>query len=70
MAAHEFGHMMGLRHSYAYPSANLMYPSAGATAPSKHFINATIKTEGGPPQNAVTELEQSFLGQKTVHDNA
>ncbi len=67
VAAHEFGHMMGLRHSLAFPNINLMNPVVSANAPTRRFINATVPTQGGANQNAVAELVRSFQGQSTVH---
>lgn len=67
-AAHEFGHMLGLRHATSGSLDNLMNTNRNRQTPSSHrFLNASVNTEGGSQQNAFTELTASFRGQRTMN---
>jgi hypothetical protein len=67
-AAHELGHMMGLRHATSGPANNLMVP--GRSRANNHFPNQATYTEGGVAQNAHHELWYSLRGQKTYYQVA
>jgi hypothetical protein len=60
--AHEFGHMLGLRHSLNY-GGDLMNPNLSNSPWADAFSTQNRYTEGGGPQNATNELRNSFYGQ-------
>jgi hypothetical protein len=66
LVAHEFGHMMGLRHTNARASTNLMNPAPSQNSGVRRFINQRVLTEDDTYQNAVAELTASFEGQRDV----
>lgn len=64
-AAHEFGHMLGLRHSLGGYSNDIMNGTQGYSPSRDVFSTYTQRTSGGANQNAVAELQRSFYGQPT-----
>lgn len=66
-AAHEFGHMLGLRHSLGGYSNDIMNGTQGYTPWKDVFSAYTQRTSGGANQNAVAELQRSFSGQPTYY---
>ena len=65
-AAHEFGHMLGLRHSRNVYANDIMNPVQDFSPHNDKFSAVNQYTEGGPVQNAYSELQWSFSGyQKT-----
>jgi hypothetical protein len=67
LAAHEFGHLLGLRHSDAFPDDNLMNPVPSRDPGRRRFIDAAVPTSDGTSQNAVAELIASFQGQPPTY---
>jgi hypothetical protein len=67
-AAHELGHMYGLRHSYRnYYSNDIMNPSQPSRAENLRFISNSRPIDTGEYQSPLTELSRSFYGQRTYH---
>lgn len=64
-AAHELGHMLGLRHSQGGYSNDVMNATQSLTPWKDVFSSVNQRTEGGAVQNAVAELQRSFYGQPT-----
>lgn len=58
-AAHELGHMMGLRHSL-YNSRNIMNDTISSNPGATYFVNANQNTDNGYQQHAYWELAYSF----------
>jgi hypothetical protein len=67
-AAHEMGHMLGLRHVPGV-TYHIMNPGDTRDHNRAYFPNAWYNTEGGGPQNADQELIASFRGQRTIWSN-
>jgi hypothetical protein len=68
--AHEYGHMLGLRHSLNVFGNDIMNPSQSATPWNTVFSTVNQNTEGGPAQNSVAELRRSFAGQYTYFQSS
>jgi hypothetical protein len=65
---HEFGHLMGLRHSTAVVPTNLMNANASPRPGLDCLVDSLVATVDGAPQNAFRELETSFRGQPNDPD--
>ena len=67
-AAHEFGHMLGLRHSTSGNPTSVMNPVMAQNAAALRFIAGNQNTENGYLQNEYTELDRSFQwNQRQAH---
>jgi hypothetical protein len=67
-AAHELGHMLGLRHSTNYTN-DIMNPTQSLTPWNDSFSTQNRYTEGNTTQNATQELRNSFAGQSVQYGN-
>jgi|GEM_PF-5076776 len=66
-AAHEFGHMLGLRHSRNVYANDIMNPTQDFTPSNDKFSAVNQYTEGGAAQNAYAELQNSFSGRQRTY---
>lgn len=62
-AAHEFGHMFGLRHVRGNIPSHVMNSQVSMPPGPSSFQNRSVATGGGAAQNAYRELWYSFAGQ-------
>jgi hypothetical protein len=71
-AAHELGHMMGLRHTTSWDatnSYNIMSANQSSNPGSASFVRGNVNTDNGYKQDAYAELVRSFQGQTQVYGN-
>lgn len=66
-AAHEFGHMFGLRHVRGNIPSHVMNSQVSMPPGPASFQNRWVATGGGAAQNAYRELWYSFAGQPQEH---
>jgi predicted Zn-dependent protease len=67
-AAHELGHMFGLRHIRGTDFSQVMNAQTPIRPTSASFANQSRYTEGGAAQNAFQELRSSFYNQRQRSD--
>ena len=69
VAAHELGHMFGLRHNLGNMQNNVMNPSQPNNPAAARFLDRWVNTTNGYQQNAFRELRASFAGQRPCAGN-
>jgi hypothetical protein len=67
-AAHELGHMFGLRHIQGSDLSQVMNAATPISPTPASFANQARYTEGGAAQNAFQELRYSFWNQRQRSD--